>query len=256
MKRPIAFVLAATDHGTMIVNRNDFHMITPAEGYGVGHQILTTSSYDLDEARIIKSLLDDRRIGKLSGVDKVVVVDVGANIGAFTIDWARHMTGWGTVLAIEAQERLFYALAGNIAINNCDNAMAIHVVISNTLGVILVPRLNYNRPASFGSLEVEKREMPENIGQPVNYHIANEVDCLTIDSMALGPVDLIKLDIEGMELKALQGAAQTIEEQRPILVIEIIKSNQLAIVDFLQPFKYVITQMGMSILAIPEKLDE
>ena len=32
------------------------------------------------------------------------------------------MFGWGTVIAIEAQERVYYALCGNITINNCLNA--------------------------------------------------------------------------------------------------------------------------------------
>jgi FkbM family methyltransferase len=44
-----------------------------------------------------------------------VAVDVGANVGAFTVLWGRHMMGWGSVHAFECQERIFYALAGNIA---------------------------------------------------------------------------------------------------------------------------------------------
>jgi hypothetical protein len=42
--------------------------------------------------------------------DGVVVIDCGANIGAHTIEWGKRMTGWGSVLAIEAQERIYYAL--------------------------------------------------------------------------------------------------------------------------------------------------
>jgi FkbM family methyltransferase len=52
-----------------------------------------------------------------------VAIDCGANIGTHTIEWAKKMTGWGAVIGIEAQERIFYALAGNIAINNCFNAL-------------------------------------------------------------------------------------------------------------------------------------
>jgi FkbM family methyltransferase len=44
-----------------------------------------------------------------------VAVDVGANVGAFTVLWGRHIMGWGFVHAFECQERIFYALAGNIA---------------------------------------------------------------------------------------------------------------------------------------------
>ena len=45
----------------------------------------------------------------------------GANIGVHTVEWARHMYGWGNVIAIEAQERLYYSLCGNISLNNCLN---------------------------------------------------------------------------------------------------------------------------------------
>ena len=46
------------------------------------------------------------------------------------------MTGWGIVIAIEAQERIYYALAGNLALNNCFNARAIHAAVSTAPGRI------------------------------------------------------------------------------------------------------------------------
>ena len=44
--RKIAFVLAASDHGTMIVNRFDYHMVDDNRGFGVGFDILNSSSFD------------------------------------------------------------------------------------------------------------------------------------------------------------------------------------------------------------------
>jgi hypothetical protein len=120
--RKIAFISAATEHGTLIVNRFDQHLLGQSNGYGVGFQLLETASYDGGEIDLALKLLDLRRQHHGDGV---VAVDCGANVGVHTIEWARHMTGWGVVLAIEAQERIYYALAGNIAINNCFNARAI-----------------------------------------------------------------------------------------------------------------------------------
>ena len=91
----------------------------------------TTGLYDPNEVTLLLSLLDLRR--KYYG-DGVVAVDCGANLGVHTIEWAKHMTGWGVVLAFEAQERIYYALAGNIAINNCFNARAINAAVSNRAG--------------------------------------------------------------------------------------------------------------------------
>src|SRR5712671_624561 len=113
-KRKLAFVLAAADHGTMIVSRLDYRMVSPASGFGVGFQILETGAFDPNEVSLAISVLNLRRRYFSDGV---VAIDCGANVGVHTIEWAKQMIEWGSVLAIEAQERIFYALAGNIAIN-------------------------------------------------------------------------------------------------------------------------------------------
>ena len=45
--------------------------------------------------------------------------------------------------------------------------------------------------------------------------------------------NLIKLDVEGMELRALQGGRQTIARDKPVLFLETVKSDQDAIAAFL-----------------------
>ena len=146
--RKLAFVTAATDHGTFIVNRFDQMIVNGNQGYGVGLQLLENAHYDPDEVNLLLRALDLRR--QCYG-DGVVAIDCGANVGVHTIEWAKHMTAWGAVLAIEAQERIYYALAGNIAINNCFNARAIHAAVSDCAGTMKIPVPNYSAAASFGS---------------------------------------------------------------------------------------------------------
>ena len=98
--RPIAFVLAASNHGSLIVNRHDYRMIDAKQGYGVGFQILNKSCFDPDEIRFATVLLDSRR--EYFG-DGVFAIDGGANIGVHTIEWSRHMHGWGRVLAVQGR---------------------------------------------------------------------------------------------------------------------------------------------------------
>ena len=86
--------------------------------------------------RFVVKMLDLRRAHYGDGV---VAVDCGANIGVHTVEWAKRMTGWGVVLAFEAQERIYYALAGNIAINNCFNARAIHAAVTSRPGTMKMP---------------------------------------------------------------------------------------------------------------------
>ena len=88
--RKIGFVLTATEHGTMILNRFDGHR-TDNGAYGVGLQLLTNAVYEPFEIGHAVRLLAARR---LHFGDGVVAIDCGANIGTHTLEWARSMTGW------------------------------------------------------------------------------------------------------------------------------------------------------------------
>lgn len=247
--RPIAFVLAASNHGSMIVNRNDYRMIDAQQGYGVGFQILSHSCFDPDEIRFALALLDCRR--KFYG-DGVVAVDGGANIGVHTIEWSRHMHGWGEVTAFEAQETVFYALAGNIALNNCLNARARHAALGASIGDLDIPKPNYLVPASFGSLELRAGANTEFIGQNISYapKDCTRVSLVSIDSLALARLDLLKIDVEGMELDVLQGADDTLTRLKPVLIVEAIKADRAQIESVLARLNYRTFPMGLNLLGI------
>jgi FkbM family methyltransferase len=246
--RKLAFVLASTNHGTMIVNRFDYRMIDQQRGFGVGFQLLETASFDPLEVQLAEQLLALRR--KYHG-DGVIAIDCGANIGVHTVEWANLMVGWGSVLAIEAQERIYYALAGNITINNCFNAVAIHAAVSSEGGWLSIPRPNYLVPSSFGSLELRQRPTNEFIGQQIDY-VGNtaEVRKMPLDDFKLTRCDLIKIDIEGMELEALEGAKAMIERCRPIMLIEKIKTDAESLRQWLEARGYRIVEAGINMLAI------
>lgn len=246
--RPVAFVMVSTNHGSMLVNRFDYRL-TQRGGYGVGHQLLTQSAFDPGEINLAVQLLSSRR---QNFGDGVMAIDCGANIGVHTIEWAQAMHGWGEVIAFEAQERIFYALAGNITLNNCFNARAVWAAVGSEPGEMLVPLPDYFSPASFGSLELKKRTSTEFIGQEIDY---SEQKCVrtkmvSLDQLGLARLDFLKIDIEGMELEALAGAEKSIGEFLPILLIEKIKANEVEIRAFLEAFGYVIFPSGINLLAV------
>ncbi len=247
--RKLAFVLAASNHGTMILNRFDYHMTGPAAGVGVGFQVMEAGAYDPVEIELALQLIEARR--RFHG-DGVVAIDCGANIGVHTVEWATAMTGWGSVVAIEAQERIYYALAGNIAINNCFNAIAMNAAVAAERGVMNIPVPDYFLPSSFGSLELKPRADTEFIGQPIDYSDGKTVaiEKITIDALSLPRVDFIKLDIEGMELEALAGAQVTIERSRPIVLVESIKAGREPLRAHLAERGYKVADAGMNLLAI------
>jgi len=247
--RPLPFILAATEQGTLIVNRLDYRLLGEGRGYGVGFQLLNQAAFDPQEIGLVSKLLGLLR--QVRG-DGVVALDCGANVGVHTLSWARQMTGWGQVLAIEAQERIFYALAGNICLNNCFNARAVHAAVGDIVGTLAIPEPDYCQAASFGSLELKARPRTEYIGQAVNYaaEALVEVRQLTIDSLNLTRLDFIKLDVEGMEPEAIAGAATVLIQCRPLLLVEHIKTSITTLKQILGRFNYRCLQIGLNLLAL------
>lgn len=250
--RRLAFVLAATEQGSLIVNRFDFNQVGQNPAYGVGHQLLEKAAYDAGEVDLAIQLLELRR--QYYG-DGVVAVDCGANIGVHAISWARRMTGWGSVHAIEAQERIFYALAGNIALSNCFNIQAIHAAVAAEDGEIRIPAPDYCRPASFGSLELRKRNQTEFIGQAIDYTGEKlvPVRAMTIDGLGLQRLDFLKIDVEGMEFEALEGAVATMVRLHPVILVEHIKVGKQRLSATLTGLGYVVRETGLNLLAVHQK---
>jgi FkbM family methyltransferase len=246
IKKPIAFMLSSTNHGSMIINKNDYFK-SEQGGFGVGYQILNTSSFDQDEINLVLTILQKRNKYFNNGV---VAIDCGSNIGVHTVEWARLMTGWGKVYSFEAQEKLFYALAGNIAINNCFNVTAKNFAIGSKNGNINIPQPNYLEPGSYGSLEIRKKTNNEFIGQEIDYDNTINVEMISLDSLNLDRVDFIKIDVEGMEEEVLDGSVNTIKSHKPVLLIEHIKSNKNKIIDYLVSKNYRLTELGINILAV------
>jgi FkbM family methyltransferase len=240
----------------MIVNRFDFKEISKGVGIGVGCHLLTNSTYEPSESKTIIVLLELCR--SLRG-DGVMVLDIGANIGVFTVDWASVMSGWGSVLAIEAQEWMYYALAGNITLNNCFNVRALHAAVTeSSRGPINIPRPNYLSAGCFGGLQICPKNVTEigvddknSIGQPISYTDNLEpVETLAIDDLNLERVDFIKIDIEGMEVEALKGSKLTIDRCKPLLYIEWIQSSIPELDELLTSHNYIYFKSDINILAI------
>ncbi len=249
VKRPLPFVLASTGHGAMIVNRLDYRMVDERQGYGVGYQLLTSSWFDPEETSVLVQLLTVRR--QLHGTG-VAFIDCGANIGVMTVEAAKAMHGWGSVLAFEAQERLYYALAGNIALNNCFNARAVHAAVGAVPGHLDMSEPDYNQPGSFGSLELRQTAGSEFIGQAIDPAKTCRIPLVTLDSYRLARVDLIKIDVEGMEGDVLRGATQTIEQHCPIMQIEVIKSDETELRKLLTDWGYQVQRLGINLIAVHE----
>jgi len=240
-----AYVLLSTDHGSMIVNRFDYHTNDGKNSFGVGSQLLGKGSYDAGEILFLKNILNALVNDRGSGI---TVLDCGANIGVHTIEFAKSLDGHGSVVSIEAQRQVYYALCGNIAINNCFNVYAIHGAVGDVAETISIPQPNYFMPSSFGSMELKQSENSEYIGQTLEK--TEGVQQMTLDSLSLDGLALLKIDVEGMELEVLAGAERLISNTRPVMWVEWLKVDRLKLKLQLESWGYKVWMAGMNYLAI------
>lgn len=81
-------------------------------------------------------------------------------------------------------------------------------------------------------------ETPSNYGEVKADSEGFEVDCITIDSLKLPEVTLMKVDVEGHELNVLKGSKKTIERCRPIIFFEANELEWLDAYKFLDKLEY------------------
>jgi hypothetical protein len=110
-----------------------------------------------------------------------------------------------------------------------------------------------NEPASgssFGSLQLDEHKGNEFIGQAIDYQNTVASRKLMVDAYRLRRLDFIKLGIAAMELEALEGASQTIERCRPIMLIETIKTDGTQLRRWLEQPRYCVIDTGINVVAI------
>lgn len=143
-------------------------------------------------------------------------LDVGANMGLYTLFAARKVTERGVVLAIEPSSREFQRLKKNVEANSLRNVRLLQVAVANwqseaDLLIAMQERSGHNTLGTFGyNTQLESKE-----------HVQVERLDDVIRREGLTRLDVVKMDIEGAELLALQGAAQTLTRFRPIVLLEL-----------------------------------
>ncbi len=73
---------------------------------------------------------------------------------------------------------------------------------------------------------------------------------LRIDSLERHRIDLIKMDVEGMEVEALMGASETLRRHKPIIFLEHIKCDRERLLERLIGVGYNCFPAGMNTMAI------
>lgn len=136
-----------------------------------------------------------------------VVLDIGANIGNHSVFFARHLD-CTKVIAFEPVDVNLKVLRKNLE-EFGERAEIVETALSNTSG----ERPLYNScVGNFGGFSLEK------YGH--SFVVQDSIQIATLDSLNLQGVTMMKLDVESHENEVLEGAKNTIEENKPIIFVE------------------------------------
>ncbi|HTH31509.1 MAG TPA: FkbM family methyltransferase [Lacibacter sp.] len=164
--------------------------------------------YEKKEIMTMRSLLSENS----------VVIDIGANIGYFSL-MAAQKCNKGKIYSFEPATKNFQKLEEHLRLNKIKNVTPFQCAVSNR-----------NEVASFFISDSHNSGM-SGLKPAENFSGETEmIHCIRLDdaieTYQFQTINLVKIDTEGSELNVLNGMKQVIKQQQPLLLIEISASNQ------------------------------
>ncbi len=141
------------------------------------------------------------------------VLDVGANMGWYSIHFSKWVGQSGKVFAFEPVPEIYEELKSNIKLNFCQNIILFNCALGNQNESILFNVSDFeggsgasSENLKFGKeIKVSKRKLDD-----------------LMNDQNLDNIDFLKIDIEGGELNMLKGAEKLIEKYKPKMLLEIV----------------------------------
>ncbi len=184
-------------------------VVIDANDHGVGRELERKGGYEPFVTWALQELLTEGS----------TFVDVGANIGYFTLLAARRVGPKGRVLAFEPMAPNHALLTKSVQLNGFQNVELFPVALGDADGVA---RFGLPDRANSGSFTLlNDRAWKKSV---------YEVPIRRLDDIAGDrQVDVIKMDVEGAEGLALRGMLQTLRRCRPVLLMEYTPSSLAAV---------------------------
>jgi FkbM family methyltransferase len=147
------------------------------------------------------------------------VLDVGANIGTYTLPLAKFYTALQFV-CFEPQLPICALLRKNIELNQLNNVVTHAIGLSDAARELTVTLPDYGTEPNIGAFSLDAEVQAHDYelktrGEP------QSMELRTLDSFAFRDVRLLKVDVEGLELQVLRGARQTlVQNDFPSILFE------------------------------------
>ena len=160
------------------------------------HELRCVESTWFSEGQMLSRALSSLQAGD-------VFVDVGGNLGMFAIFAAKIVGPTGRVIAFEPETVAFGRLQANIELNQLRNVTALQLALSNSCGR---STLILGEPDAVSqSAHIGDRSGKSEVIETVTYDGLAQARALPIPQV-------VKMDVEGHEMAALQGMASTLSD--------------------------------------------
>jgi len=197
--------------------------VLPFYDTNIGHWIKEYGSMNVLQSYEMQSIL---RPGD-------TVIDVGANLGSYTIPFAERVGRQGKVLAFEPFRWLYQLTTANVALNGLSNVWTYNLALGEQMASFesRPPQLRFF--SSPGGVKARDQENGMNLEQSIqlyDYEMPPETvmqasldELISQKYVRLPQVDdirLIKIDVEGMESAVITGAQGVIQTFKPVIWTE------------------------------------
>jgi len=184
-KGPI--VIGNCRHGRMVWPRNDRI---------IGRSLALYGEFAEGENRIMSRYV---RTGD-------TVVDIGANLGTTVLALARATGISGHVLAFEPQPFVAQLLQTSLTLNGLLHVRTYSMALADQTGWSRIAAPDFSAEENFGSMALGSNGF--------------QVPVFRLDEIEIPACALIKLDVEGLEFRVLQGATAHLKRLRPVVYLE------------------------------------
>jgi FkbM family methyltransferase len=177
--------------------RHGFDIEVDLEGDMLGWHVYLSGTWEPQTSKLLASLIQPGD----------VVIDIGANIGYFTLLASTNVGPSGKVLAFEPIPSIRRDLERNLSLNRVNNVEVYPIALSHMAGTTTIHEnkgLSSVRPIgdAKGTFVVETAPL----------------DALLEDDL---PVRVVKIDVEGAEGAVVEGMWRCIQKHKPDLVMEV-----------------------------------
>jgi FkbM family methyltransferase len=191
-------VTAETDQA--LVSLEGFEMYVSPSDLAVGKHIYAARSYETHVTEAIKQRL---------GPD-MVFIDIGANIGYFSLLAARLVGKEGRVVSFEPFQQNVQLLHASLKLNGFDNVEVYPFAVADKNALLAYDNMGSNGVVSEAASDLS------------SLLLTTLVWSITLDSLLrdIPGIDVIKIDVEGAEYLAMIGGLELLKKCRPTIFSE------------------------------------